>query len=108
MNPAKYNLLFVVMLVSAATTSIGGTLTARQESRLHPVYRAILQRFLDVNGQVSASSPELSEAREAIIYTSKPAALRLAGMQVQSVYDGFATALVRPADLLYLSLSRKM
>jgi subtilisin family serine protease len=80
-----------------------GTLTQKQAARLHPMFRTLLEETLDANGLMQVVRPDLAAERGAVIYTSDPSALRAAGINVQSVYEGFVTARVRPGDLLQLS-----
>lgn len=102
--PATHGLLHIgMLLILLASTSLSGPLTSKQEARLHPAFRMLLHGLLDANGQLQAAPPDLAVEKEAIIFTSNTASLRTLGINVQSVYDGFVTAFVRPSDLLRLA-----
>ncbi|RPH37847.1 hypothetical protein EHM92_01615, partial [bacterium] len=92
-----------MMLMLLVSLAFSGSLTPKQEARLHPAFKALLEEALDANGRVRMARPELSSERGAIIHTSDATMLRAAGIRVQSVYHGFITALVRPLDILQLS-----
>src|SRR5512140_1115928 len=53
-------LRLVLIFVLASGFSYSGTLSSKQEARLHPTFRMLLRKSLDADGHLQASRPELA------------------------------------------------
>ncbi|HTY58306.1 MAG TPA: S8 family serine peptidase [Bacteroidota bacterium] len=103
--------LFALVLFAACACSLAAaaTLTTQERAKIHPDFQVLLAKtypdLQGVGGSVArlAKAPGATESYQAIVYTSDASAVRATGAAVNSVYPGFVTAQVTPAQILALA-----
>ena len=101
MNNLLRALTLCMIVLSSVAGTWAGNLTDAEKDRLHPKFQMILE-----DGLLRAGAPILKGSQpthDAIIYTRDAAALRAAGIQVNSVLETFVTAQISTADLRTLA-----
>jgi minor extracellular serine protease Vpr len=101
----------ILYFLLTGAMAFAGPLSEKQYSKLHPYFQAVVAKtFPDLlqgkggwSGPYAKSTINGVDFYRAIVFTDAPGKLSAAGIHINSVYPGFVTALLRPADLASLA-----
>ena len=101
----------VLLLGICVSMSVSQKLTKAASSKLHPTFQSIVAKSFPESGlsasmierQPSGLAKDGAPLFDAIISTKDPAAVRSLGVHVNSAFEGFVTAQLRPVDLVRLA-----